>query len=292
MKFMMSFAILAAATMAGTAANAFPLTGHRWGAAADSVGFLYSKGFNYNGIIAMSNCSGSLVRFKSSQDTDLAMILTNGHCVGGGAHGSMLAPGEVLHNVARKFRVELLDKKASGIKTLVATRILYATMTDTDVGLLELNETYADIRQKTSTEALVLADTVTPTGLPIDVASGYWERTYTCATEAIVPMLREGDWTFKNSVRYSPTGCEVVGGTSGSPIISKTSGEVAAINNTINEDGESCTLNNPCEVDADGKTHVLEGRGYGQQIYLFYGCLGAGTDRIDLTKAGCALPKP
>jgi V8-like Glu-specific endopeptidase len=286
-QFLLSISVFAVAT----AAHAFPLTSTRWSVPMQIPGFLYEQGFNYEGVVAMSNCSASLVRFKSSQDSDLAMVLTNGHCVGGGSHGGMLEPGEVLHNFAKKFRVELLNKDAKGIKKLNSTRILYAAMTGTDVALLELDETYAQIAQSVATQPLTFADQISPMGADIDVASGYWKRTYTCKTEVIVPTLKEADWTFKNSIRYSPKGCETIGGTSGSPIISKSTGEIIGINNTGNEDGESCTMNNPCEVDADGKTHAMKGRSYGQQTYLFYGCLGTGNERIDLGKPGCELAK-
>jgi hypothetical protein len=279
---------------ATAAANAFPLTSQRWSApiALDVPGFTYEPGFNYDGIIAMSNCSASLVRFKSSQDSDLAIVMTNGHCIGGGHHGGMLEPGEVLVDFPKKFRVQLLDKSAKGLKTITTTRVLYAAMTGTDVALLEANETYAEIEQATQRKALTLADTVSPMNVGIDVASGYWKRTYTCKTEAIVSTLKEDGWTFNNSIRYSPTGCETIGGTSGSPIISKSTGEVIGINNTGNESGEKCTMNNPCEVDTDGKIIVRKGASYGQQTYLFYGCLGAGKNRIDVNKTGCELAKP
>ena len=35
---------------------------------------------DFAGTVALSNCSGSLVRFAASQPTDPAMALTNGHC--------------------------------------------------------------------------------------------------------------------------------------------------------------------------------------------------------------------
>ena len=39
---------------------------------------------NFEGIVALSNCSGSIVRYESSRDDDQAMVLTNGHCYEGG----------------------------------------------------------------------------------------------------------------------------------------------------------------------------------------------------------------
>ncbi len=36
-----------------------------------------------------------------------------------------------------------------------------------------------------------------------------------------------------------------------------------------------CTLNNPCEVDADGNTTATKGQSYGQETYWFTTCLDA-----------------
>src|SRR5690242_1865712 len=35
---------------------------------------------DFSGIVALSNCSGSIVRWKSSKQQDKALMLTNGHC--------------------------------------------------------------------------------------------------------------------------------------------------------------------------------------------------------------------
>ncbi len=72
---------------------------------------------------------------------------------------------------------------------------------------------------------------------------------------------------------------------SGSPVVSQSSGEVIAINNTINESGAMCTVNNPCEVDAAGNRTATKGRGYAQETYWFMTCL-TGSRTIDLTIPG------
>ncbi len=95
----------------------------------------------------------------------------------------------------------------------------------------------------------------------------------------------------KDSIRYSKKGCEVYGGTSGSPVIAKGERVVVGVNNTGNESGKLCTNNNPCEIDVNGNKKVLKGRGYAQQTYWVYSCLNEEFD-IDLSKQGCNLPKP
>jgi hypothetical protein len=279
-------------TFASGSAHAFPLTSKNWNGKA-TIGLFYTPGFNFQGIVALSNCSGSLVRFKSSADTDKAMILTNGHCVSTGLFGGFLKPGEVLVNKTARYDISILDKNGRSLDDVETSRILYATMTDTDVALMELSDTYADILARTGVPALTIADQAPAMGMDIEIPSGYWKRTYACRTEAIIPELKEADWTFKHSIRFSQPGCETIGGTSGSPLVGAASGEVIGINNTGNEDGEQCTMNNPCEVDETGHETVRQGRSYGQQTYLFYGCLAtSGTDRLDLNQASCELPKP
>ena len=39
--------------------------------------------YDYEGIVKLSNCSGSIIRFKNQSIDDHAIVLTNGHCLGG-----------------------------------------------------------------------------------------------------------------------------------------------------------------------------------------------------------------
>jgi V8-like Glu-specific endopeptidase len=242
---------------------------------------------DFAGTVALSNCSGSLVRFTTSQPTDPALALTNGHCYEGG----FMEPGEVHVDEPSNRSMTLLDAAGNNAGTLQATSIEYGTMTDTDVLLYELNQTYAQVEQTTGVPALTLAAEQPPAGSAISVVSGYWQEIYNCAVDGYVYLLHESDWTWKGSTRYSQPGCEVIGGTSGSPVIRHDTGEVSAVNNTINENGEQCTLNNPCEEDESGNITYEQGRGYAQQTVVFYTCLTA-ERQIDLTLEGCLLPDP
>lgn len=163
-------------------------------------------------------------------------------------------------------------------------------MTDTDVSLYETSSTYAQIEQKYGIKPLELATAHPAKGAAISVVSGYWKKIYSCNVDGFVPTLKEGDWTWKDSVRYTPQ-CKTIGGTSGSPVIDTATGKVAAINNTGNEDGEKCTVNNPCEVDENGNVTVHQGINYAQETYGIPKCFGVG-NKLDLSADGCALPKP
>jgi V8-like Glu-specific endopeptidase len=154
-----------------------------------------------------------------------------------------------------------------------------------------VNETYASIKSRLNVDALTLAKQGPANGAGMAVVSGYWKRIYTCSVQATIPQLREGSWTWQSSIKYQQPGCETIGGTSGSPVVSTSTGEVIGVNNTGNEDGERCTVNNPCEVDAAGNITVDQGAAYGQQTWWLYTCLTANRT-LDLNKTGCELPKP
>ncbi|WP_176736765.1 trypsin-like peptidase domain-containing protein [Oligoflexus tunisiensis] len=244
----------------------------------------FAAAYDFEGIVALSNCSGSLVRFEDSLDSDQAMVLSNGHCV------SMIQPGKVINNQSASRSFDVLSSTGSRLGRVTATKLLYATMTKTDMSLYLLKETYQEILNKYETQALTLASGEPSVGTDIEVISGYWKRGYSCQVEAIVDTLKEGNWTFSRSVRYSRPGCEVIGGTSGSPVIEKGSRMVLAVNNTINESGRECTVNNPCEVDKDGNITYQKGVGYAQQTHWIYSCRDADRN-VDLTVPGCQLPR-
>ncbi|MFF7410980.1 S1 family peptidase [Streptomyces lydicus] len=244
------------------------------------------KAVDFAGTVALSNCSGSVVRMPTSQPNDPALVMSNGHCLESGMPG----PGEVIVNQPSSRSFTLLDKSARRLGTIRATKVAYATMTDTDVTLYQTGSTYAQIEQKYGIKALELATTHPAQGAGISVVSGYWKKIYSCKIDGFVPTLKEGDWTWKDSVRYTPE-CQTIGGTSGSPVIDTATGKVTAINNTGNEDGERCTVNNPCEVDENGNVTVHQGTNYAEETYGIPKCFGAG-NKLDLNAAGCALPKP
>jgi V8-like Glu-specific endopeptidase len=271
--------------LAATAAVTTTLLGTSSAQAVEPA--VQAPGADFTGIAALSNCSASLVRFAESASTDKALVLTNGHCYEGG----FLEPGQVLVNRASTRSITLLRPDSSRAGTVRASRILFGTMTKTDMIVYQVNETYASIKSRLNVSPLTLAKQGPANGAGLAVVSGYWKRIYTCSVQATIPQLREGDWTWQNSIKYQQPGCETIGGTSGSPVVSTSTGEVIGINNTGNEDGERCTVNNPCEVDADGNVTVEQGAAYGQQTWWLYTCLTA-SRTIDLNKAGCELPKP
>lgn len=238
----------------------------------------------FEGIVKLSNCSGSLVILEGQPTTSKALVLTNGHCLGGG----FLKPNEVIVNKATRRSMRVYDAKMK-LHNINATRIVYGTMTDTDAALYELDTTYNEIQARTSIRPLLIATTRPLDLVKIDIPSGYWDRNWSCSIDGFVHQLREADWVFTDSIRYND-GCQTIGGTSGSPIVENGTRTVIGINNTGNESGRRCTMNNPCEVDEAGRVVVQPKRSYGQQTYKFYGCFNEKFE-IDLALSSCELPK-
>ncbi|MEV0493142.1 S1 family peptidase [Streptomyces atratus] len=245
-----------------------------------------AKAVDFAGTVALSNCSGSVVRTAASLPSDPALVLSNGHCMETGFPG----PGEVVLGQRSTRSFTLLNSAGSGVGTLRASKIAYGTMTDTDISLYQLTRTYAQIESTYGIKALELNAAHPVQGTAITVVSGYWKRTYSCSIDGFVYRLKEGGWTWKDSVRYT-SACQTIGGTSGSPVIDNATGKVVAVNNTGNEDGQQCTVNNPCEVDESGNVTVRQGINYAQETYGIVPCIGAGS-QIDLNRTGCTLPKP
>lgn len=250
----------------------------------DSAPPATSAATNFSGSVALSNCSGSIVRWKTSQASDKALMLTNGHCY------DLLGAHDVIVDKPSVRSVTLLNSNGSDAGTVNTTRVLYSTMWTTDVSLYELGLTYKQLQDQYAVPAFTLADTKpSPKDQSIAVISGYWKTEYDCNLNGFAYKLHEDRWTWNRSLRYSDGGCQVIGGTSGSPVLNDDRVQIG-INNTINESGERCTFDNPCEENRKGKISVHIHRGYGQQTYVFYTCLSGG--QLNLDKAGCKLPKP
>ncbi|MEU4083791.1 S1 family peptidase [Streptomyces aureus] len=244
------------------------------------------KAVTLAGTVSLSNCSGSVIRFPNSADSDPALVLSNGHCLETG----LPDPGEVIVGQSSSRSFGLLNASGTRVATLRANKVAYSTMTDTDITIYQLTSTYATIKNSYGISALTVQDTHPVAGTAITVASGYWKRLYSCAIDGFVYRLKEGDWTWKDSVRYT-SACQTIGGTSGSPVVDQSTGKVVAVNNTGNEDGERCTVDNPCEVDANGTVTVRQGINYAEETYQIPACFTTG-NKLDLSRSGCVLPKP
>lgn len=243
-----------------------------------------AEAYDFEGIVKLSNCSGALVRFAGQTDSAPAFVLTNGHCL-----SDFVPPGQAWHNQPSRRRMMLADKNKK-FHPIQAKKLVYGTMTGTDAAIYELTESFSQIYERTGVKAFYMAYQHPITGMSIDIVSGYWERGYQCSIEKFIYQLAEGGWMFSDSIKYTQPGCDTIGGTSGSPIVVTGSRFVVGVNNTGNNDGEKCSLNNPCEVSPDGSVVVDKGASYGQQTYVFYYCFGSDY-QLNLDLPNCPLIK-
>ncbi len=110
---------------------------------------------DFAGTVALSNCSGSVVRLPGSADSDPALVLSNGHCLETG----FPSPGQVIVGQSSSRTFGLLNSAGTQVATLRANKVVYSTMTDTDVTIYQLTSTYAQIKSSYGIDALTLSDT-------------------------------------------------------------------------------------------------------------------------------------
>jgi hypothetical protein len=262
------------AAFAAQSAFAFPLTG-RAELDLDLDIPRFAAGPELSGMISMG-CSGAVIRFRDDP-SDQALVLTNGHCVG------FPDPGRIFEDrpYDRALSIHARDGSRHRFRT---TRIVYATMTGTDVGIVAINATYGQLAAL-GIDSYQIAPDGAVVGEEVKLISGYFSTVTACDVEGVVYELREAGWVMHGSYKYR---CNAIPGTSGSPLIASASGLIAGVNNTGNEDGRRCTMNNPCEVDEEGNIVVVQGMNYGQRTDLILTCVDE-AGRFDLDLPGCGL---
>jgi V8-like Glu-specific endopeptidase len=243
-----------------------------------------------DGMVLASGCSASLVAFTDSHPSDRALVLTNGHCIHRGSrHGIFPAPGEVFVNEDARTTQFYLFTRARVAVAARAERLLYATMTGSDIALFELPATYAELERQD-----IFPLTIDPVGAwkvgdVWSLPTSYWKTTYQCVVEGEVGRLREDVWSWTHAVRLAQENCALRGGASGSPLLNS-AGRVIGLINTVNDGGAECTLNNPCEVAPDNQVTVRKGKNYGFPVHGLYQCRAAGR-QLDFTLPECPLGK-
>ena len=240
----------------------------------------------FAGTARLPGCSGAVVRWPAALDTDRAVVLTNGHCV----RQPFLGAREVLTDERRWTRVDLLDGRGRVALEARAVRLQYASMYRTDIALLTLRETYADLAGRGVTPLSVAAEGPSR-GDRIRIPSGYWTEQRACTTTGTAYRLHERDWDWWDSIRLpARDGCAIRGGYSGSPIVSRDTGLVVGVANTGYVGGRRC-IDSACEENRRGWVVMRRHMNYGQQTSWLLGCLDAGRT-FDIDAAGCRLAEP
>jgi V8-like Glu-specific endopeptidase len=240
----------------------------------------------FAGTARLPGCSGSVVRWASALDDDPAVVLTNGHCV----KSPFLGARDVLVDVRQFKQIELLDGRGDVAMTVRGVHLRYASMYRTDLAVYELRETYADLAAGGVTP-LVLSTSGPSRGDKVRIPSGYWVEQRGCTTTGTAYRVHEREWDWWRSIRLPALdGCAIRGGYSGSPIVSRETGEVVGIANTGYVGGRRC-IDSACEENQRGVVRMVRHMNYGQQTWWLTTCVGADR-RFDLSASGCKLAEP
>ena len=237
---------------------------------------------NLQGTARVGNCSGALIRFPNQPITTKAFVISSANCL----DGIELSPGETIHNKKIKVSMQIADRN-NNFRNVTVSYLAYATMTQTNIAVYHLYSTYEELAM-VGIEPFEISSKHPQLGQQVDILSGYWAMGFSCKIEKFVNELQEGIWSYKDVIRYSAKGCEMIDGTSGSPIVVKNTRTIIGMDSTFNWDGENCTVGNPCEIDPEGSVISIKDRGYAQHTFHLHYCLTL-SYYFDVNRHGCEL---
>jgi V8-like Glu-specific endopeptidase len=261
-----------------------------------------TAGRKYNGIgvidVDYGVCTGFLISTGTNPNAP-AYVLTNGHCQG----TANKLPGEREIIVNRSSKTNFIINYFHDFKpdrlTIPVKRMVYGTMKNNDIAILELTKTQQELVKaginplQIAIKPPVLGEPLLVVGVP---SEGLKEElnflhATTCLTGELA-NVKEDIYHWKSSIRHH---CSIVGGMSGSPMISlKTHRVVGIINTGVNDNASKqrqCSLNRPCEVVKNGFVQTFPQENYGQLVDRIPTCF----DRqgiFNLYQSTCQLERP
>lgn len=261
------------------------------------VALLTPPVFALNGAAIVNGCSGALFTLDGRGEDLPALVITNGHCLRwkdiGGAT-AFLPAGKTLLDFADPRLAEntflLLQSETTAIK-VTARRLVFATMTVTDVAIYELSATVRELRERHGLSPLLLDRRPFRDGETVEVHSGLYNRTQSCAIDGRT-TLREGPYRTENGLRFTAD-CRLYVGFSGSPILRAGRRVFAGLANTHHDPdaaGPDCGFNKPCEIDgATGEPRPQPHRSYGVPADFLVDCYDDSSGRFDFTRTACRI---
>ena len=260
------------------------------------------KGRKYNGVGLLAQslfglCTAFFVDTQGSEQAP-AYAVTNGHCYDGSTFPS---PQEILINQPSTlvFQLNYFKDGIKRVRSVRVQRIAYATMKGTDITVLQLDTSFKQLVKEGFTP-LKIEQVPAPVGEPVEIIgiplSGM-EPSRSFLHRAVCEVgqsvnVREDVYQWEKSIRNR---CSLVGGMSGSPVVSLQSNRVVAIANTGVDDKAlsqpECSLNRPCEISRDGRVTTWAQENYAQRVSDIPSCF----DRrgiFNLNLPSCHLEKP
>jgi V8-like Glu-specific endopeptidase len=260
------------------------------------------KGRNYNGVgLLEQESEGFCTAFflnTGGDDNAPAYAVTNGHCAD--LHTEPAAKEILINRPSNKvFKLNYFANAVTRVRPVPVRQVVYATMKGTDIAILELDTTFKQLVKEGFTPLKI--EGVSPSvGEPIEVIGipmtgvksslSYLHRVVCQVGQSV--NLREDVYHWEKAIR---TRCSVVGGMSGSPVVSLKSNQVVAIANTGVDDEAlkqpECSKNRPCEVSSDGRVATFPKENYAQRVSNIPSCFDS-KGIFTLNLPSCALEKP
>lgn len=261
-----------------------------------------ATGRKYNGIglidVGYGFCTGFLFT-TGVHPTAPAYVLTNGHCQG--SAGRLPSEREIMVNRSTKTKFIVnyfydfkLDRLAIRVK-----RMVYGTMKNNDIAILELTKNQQELTRagivplQIASKPAALNEPLIVVGVPSEGVKDELNflHSTTCKTGELA-SVKEDVYQWRRSIRHR---CSIIGGMSGSPMISlKTNRVVGIINTGVNDSATKqpqCSINRPCEVGKNGSIQTFPRENYGQLVDRIPGCF----DRqgiFNLAQSTCQLEQP
>ena len=229
------------------------------------------KSFLNGTVHTSTGCSGAVI--KLGRAPGKLYVLTNGHCVPEvyDPNNPIQKNLRVVQNVSREkdYYDQAFDAEY-GMMSVSYKRLVYGTMDQTDLALLEPIQTEQDFRRN-GVQIFQIDSQETKMDDAFLIPSSHWEAFRVCKIKTRIPIMTENQWTFSNALLMDDA-CLIVGGWSGSPVISKRTGKITAIVNSGN-----------------GSDHH-SGPALAQRVQDLTGCVTT-TGIFQLNLPSCRLPK-
>jgi len=239
-----------------------------------------------------SLCTAVFVKLSDNLDAP-AYVLTNGHCAQDWDASAVFlntqSPG---HSV--RFNLFQNTTQTDQV-TIPVKQIAYSTMKGTDLAIAELQATVRQLIDKGITplpiaKAMPTAGTaIRIVGVPVNgIPQEEWVLRQISGTQGRKTDLIEFIWTWWDMYANHAPG--IVGGYSGSPVLTTYKEGVFGLINTTTLGGSSpCYLGYPCELTNQGAT-PKEQTNYALSVLSVPGCFNA-SGQFDLTQPTCTLDK-
>jgi hypothetical protein len=251
----------------------------------------------YSGVVrvqARATCTG--VFLATTEDDDRrggaasAWVATSGHCVAFPGSNQVLLDLPGSGSVVFDYFV---DTQARQVRVPIR-RVAYATMKGHDIALVELSARVDELqRAGFGPWRPVLAlpaddEPVVVVGAPLQADPRVaFLRLAACQLGGRAPLLLEHTWHWYG---FERTGCtDIQPGSSGSPVISRRTGQVVALINTSNAGQPwytACDLDSPCEPKGAGSEQPRN-TSYATPLVGIDRCFAGGD--FDVNAPGCPL---